>query len=197
MSKMSIDEIKTQLKKVLTEERYNHTISTVYTAQCLAMRYSCNLEKAKRAALLHDCAKCLPREEMFDLAEKAGYRISDIHRKRPDMLHAKVGSYLARVVYGEDDEDVLNAIRYHTTGRPHMSLLEKIIYLADYIEPDRKYHEEIVSTRKLAFMDLDIALEKCLREILEYLRECNYVIDPATEETYQHFYNIIYQNMFD
>ena len=197
MLKMSTDEIKAQLKNVLTEDRYNHTISTAYTAQCLAMRYSCDLGKVKRAALLHDCAKCLSSDELFDLAEKAGYKISDLERKRPDMLHAKVGSYVARVMYGEEDEDILSAIRYHTTGRPHMSLLEKIIYLADYIEPDRNYHKEIVSTRKLAFIDLDMALEKCTREILEYIKECNYVIDSATEETYQYFYNIIYQNMFE
>jgi predicted HD superfamily hydrolase involved in NAD metabolism len=191
METMCSADIKKRLVIELDEIRYIHSVSTAYTAQCLAMRYDCDLKKAKLAGILHDCAKCMPNDKKLILAENIGLTISSVERKKPDLLHAKLGEYLAKEVYGVNDIEVLNAIRYHTTGRPNMTMLEKIIYLADYIEPERRFHEEITGTRQLAFVDIDRAIEKCTREILEYLKECKIEIDESSKETYSYYYNII------
>lgn len=102
------------------------------------------------------------------LAEKNGLEITELERNNPFMLHAKVGAMLAKVKYDIDDEEVLGAIRWHTTGKPNMNLLEKIVYVADYIEPRRDKAPNLKEIRKLAFMDLDLALLKILEDTLGY-----------------------------
>lgn len=110
-----------------------------------------------------------------------------MERKNPFLLHAKVGAYLAREKYGIKDPDILNAIQNHTTGRKNMSLLEKIIFVADYIEPGRKHAPNLAEVRKLAFMDIDRALLMILRDTLQYLKASGGDIDPMTEETWRYY----------
>ena len=156
-----IDLIRT-LEQELNYKRFVHTLAVAGTAASLAMCYGADIEKAEIAGLLHDCAKCLDVRKMQRLCEKAGLEISPYERSSGSLLHSKAGSVLAAEKYGVTDPDLLNAIRYHTTGRPGMSLLEKIIFVADYIEPGRFSAKNLPLVRKMAFADIDRC--ECPRE---------------------------------
>ena len=150
-----IEKISKKLKKELNEDRYRHTQGVMYTSAALAMRYDVDMRKALLAGLLHDCAKCIPGNKKIEMCEKYNLDITDIERKNPSLLHAKLGAYLAKDKYDIDDEEILIAIQSHTTGRPDMNLLEKIIYIADYIEPGRRELPNMAEVRHLAFENID------------------------------------------
>lgn len=187
MKAVDTDKIKKSLGKELDTKRYDHTIGVADTAACMAMSLGADIEKAYVAGLLHDCAKCMSDKKRVEICKKNGLGINPVEAKRPALLHAKVGAYLAKQEYGITDKDILNAICYHTTGRPNMSLLEKIVFTADYIEPGRKQAPNLEEIRRLAFSDLDRAIIKILKDTLDYLAEGNGEIDPATAETYEYY----------
>lgn len=118
------------------------------------------------------------------VAEKHGLEITEIEQKNPFMLHAKVGALLAEKKYDIEDQEVLSAIRWHTTGKPDMTLLEKIVYVADYIEPKRDKAPNLKEVRKMAFVDLDQALLKILEDTLNYLGDSPDEVDMMTKATY-------------
>lgn len=187
-----IEKISKKLMKELDEDRYRHTQGVMYTSAALAMRYGADLKKALLAGLLHDCAKCIPGHTKIKMCEKYNLEISEIERKNPSLLHAKLGAYLAKDKYDIEDEEILMAIRSHTTGRPGMSLLEKIVYIADYMEPGRKELPNMMDVRHLAFEDIDKCLYRILHEIpWMYLKAQDMPIDQTTEKTYQ-YYNELY-----
>ena len=103
------------------------------------------------------------------------------------MLHAKLGAFLARKKYDIEDEEILNAIRWHTTGRPEMTLLDKIVYIADYIEPKRDKAPHLPMIRQKAFVDLDEALVMILRDTLGYLGDSPEHVDSMTKKTYDYY----------
>ena len=109
--------------------------------------------------------------------------------KTPHLLHAKVGAYLAEYEYGVTDEDILNAIRFHTTGKPGMTMLEKIVFIADYIEPNRRMLKGLPRCRALAFENLDMAMYEILKSTLEYLcgQEETEGIDETTRSAYEYY----------
>ena len=181
-----IDLIRT-LEQELNYKRFVHTLAVAGTAAFLAMCYGADIEKAEIAGLLHDCAKCLDVRKMQRLCEKAGLEISPYERSSGSLLHSKAGSVLAAEKYGVTDPDLLNAIRYHTTGRPGMSLLEKIIFVADYIEPGRFSAKNLPLVRKMAFADIDEALLKILYDTLVYLNSTGNTVDPMTQKTYDYY----------
>lgn len=187
---MEQKKIRKQLEKNLDAKRYEHTLGVAYTAAALAMCHGGDIEKATVAGLLHDCAKCLSDEKRISICEKNHLPINDIERRNPSLLHAKAGCILATTEYDVEDSEIIDAIRSHTTGRPGMTLLEKIIFVADYIEPGRNKAENLGEVRPLAFRDLDEALWLILRDTLAYLRESDNEadIDPMTQETFE-FYN--------
>lgn len=187
MSEYDIKKLMKDMKKCQDKKRFQHTLGVSYTAAALAMRYGEKLEKAQAAGILHDCAKCLTDTKILSMCEKYSVAISEFERQSPYLLHGKLGAFLALEKYGIQDEDILNAIRYHTTGRPNMSLLEKIVFVADYIEPQRKTAAHLDEIRRIAFMDIDEALCIILRETLSYLKKSDKKIDATTEQTY-HFY---------
>lgn len=191
---MKRQEIEKQLKKELDKERFSHTMGVMYTAAALAMAHNADMEQALYAGLLHDCAKCIPNDEKITLCEQYQITISDAERKSPFLLHAKLGAYYAKMIYGIEDNDILHAIKVHTTGEPEMNLLDKIIYIADYIEPNREQAPNLTFIRKLAFEDLDKAMEKILSDTLQYLTEKGGEIDPLTQETYHYFHDIVSTN---
>lgn len=191
---MKRQEIEKQLKKELDKERFSHTMGVMYTAAALAMAHDADMEQALYAGLLHDCAKCIPNDEKIALCEQYEITISDAERKSPSLLHAKLGAYYAKMIYGIEDNDILHAIKVHTTGEPEMNLLDKIIYIADYIEPNREQAPNLTFIRKLAFKDLDKAMEKILSDTLQYLTEKGGEIDPLTQETYHYFHDIVSTN---
>lgn len=158
---MKIEEIKEKLKSSLSKKRYIHSLNVMETACQLAKRYNMDVGKAALAGLLHDCARKLDKQGMLGLCEKYGIIIDNISLSQPVLLHGPVGSFVARDDYEVDDEEVLSAIYYHTTGKEDMSLLDKIIYIADFIEPGREY-KDVEKVRELAFEDVDKALLKVL-----------------------------------
>ncbi len=181
-------DLRKKMEKVQDGKRFEHTLGVEFTAAALAMRYGCSVTDAQTAGLLHDCAKCLSDEKRVKICERNGIPMSDVERRNPFLLHAKVGAYLAREKYGiRSQPEILDAISYHTTGRENMSLLDKIIFVADYIEPGRRHAPNLPEVRRLAFEDLDRAVLQILADTLEHLKETNGEIDPMTETVY-HYY---------
>ena len=187
MKNTDVRKIRKAMKKVQDAKRYEHTLGVAYIATALAMRYGGSLKSAELAGLLHDCAKCMTDEKRLAICEKHNISINEIERRNPFLLHAKVGSFFAMEEYHIYDADIINAILNHTTGRPGMSLLEKIIFIADYIEPSRKNAPNLEEIRKLAFLDLDQCLVIVLGNILEYLESTDGEIDPMTRKTFEFY----------
>jgi len=181
------------LKKHLTKERYEHTLGVAYTASSLAMRYNPQpdnatfAQKALIAGLLHDCAKCMENEKKLKICNKHNIAYSQIELENPYLLHGKVGAYIAASKFEIQDKDILGAITWHTTGKPNMSLLEKIIFVADYIEPSRRPLPELDLIRQMAFTDIDSAVTKILYNTLHYLEEKGSPIDSMTQKTYDSY----------
>ena len=140
----------------LKHKRIPHVLGTEQEAIRLAERYGADVEKARVGALLHDCTKKLDMAEQLALCAHYGIRLDDLERQALKLLHAKTGAAIARDVFGVDEE-IYCAILWHTTGRPGMTLLEKILYLADYIEPSRDF-PGVDKLRKVCYEDLDKGL---------------------------------------
>ncbi len=185
--KNRITHLRKEMEKALEPKRYEHTLGVTYTAAALAMRYDEDLNKAQIAGLLHDCAKNLSNEKRVHICEKHHIKISPAEEKNPFLLHAKVGSFLARKDYGIEDPEILDAITWHTTGRPGMTKLDKIIYIADYIEPGRCQAPNLEEVRRLAFVDLDACLYRILKDSLDYLNTTGMEIDPSTQKTFDYY----------
>ncbi len=180
-------DIQEQLKETLGEKRFEHTQGVMYTAASLAMRYGIPMQQAQLAGLLHDCAKAIPDEEKLELCKKYGIIVSEVEKENPSLLHAKLGAYLAREKFGVADEEILHAIYVHTTGEPGMNTLDKIIFIADYIEPNRDSQPNLEYVRKVAFWDLNQAMEGILYDTLKYLEQSEKKIDPMTQKTYEYY----------
>ena len=187
----TITKMQKRLKKHLDRERYEHTLGVMYTAGALAMRYECDLEQALTAGLLHDCAKCIPGEKKIRMCDKYHLHVSEVELANPSLLHARLGAFLAAKRYHVDDKTVINAIACHTTGRPEMTLLDKIIYIADYIEPARNKAPRLAEIRKIAFENLDLCMYEILHDTLEYLDDDPQDIDQATIQAYNYYSDLI------
>lgn len=191
MNQIKLEQIKTKVKQVLKPTRYEHTLGVMYTAGALAMRYHEDMYNALFAGILHDCAKGFPESAILSLCNSFRIPITDVERKNPGLLHAKLGARLAQREYGISDDYILDAICYHTTGRPNMSLLDKIIYVADYIEPNRCEAPNLDEKRRLAFEDIDECPYAILEDTVAYLKQKDAVIDPMTEETYLYYKKVL------
>lgn len=154
---MTIEKMKEKLKAMLTAERYEHSLGVAGSAKQLAERYGENEAEAVVAGLLHDCAKDIDSREILSQCRKFGIEADEISLTTPRLLHGLLGSEYARNIYGIDNERILNAIRTHTTGSENMDLLQKIIFIADFIEPGRKFGN-VGDLRRLAFENLDKAV---------------------------------------
>lgn len=187
MNQYNIPKMLRKLKKELDDDRYRHTLGVMYTSAALAMRYDADLEKAQVAGLLHDCAKCIPNEKKIKMCEKHQIPITRVEQGAPFLLHSKLGAYLARTKYEVEDEEILQAIVWHTTGKPEMTLLEKIVFLADYIEPMRWKASNLEEIRRIAFLDLDEAVYMTLRDTLLYLEKGTGEVDEMTRMAYEFY----------
>ena len=143
----------------------------MFTAASMAMVWGEDLEKARVAGLLHDCAKCIPNKKKITMCEKNKIEITEFERNNPFLIHAKLGAFLAKDKYKVEDPEILSAITWHTTGKEDMTLLEKIIYIADYIEPARNKAPHLTRLRKLAFTDIDECMYEILKDSMAYLSE--------------------------
>lgn len=175
------------LKNELDSARYEHTIGVMHTAGCLAMRYGADLDRALLAGLLHDCAKCISHADKLRICEENHIEITKTERRNLGLLHAKVGAFLAKEKYQVTDSEILDAITVHTTGKPAMTLLEKIIYIADYMEPGRDKAANLPLVRSLAFKDINECLYVILKDSVAYLKTRNIPIDPMTEHTFLYY----------
>lgn len=180
-------EIRKDLSKKLKKERFEHTIGVMYTAASLAMCYGENIQKALTAGLLHDCGKYCSANDQIKLCRKYNIRLTEAELKMPALIHAKLGAYLARHEYAIKDQDILDAITYHTTGRPGMTLLEKIIYIADYIEPNRKIIPGLDEIRGIVFQDIDRAVYLSAQNTVRYLDGGGKAVDPMTISTCKYY----------
>jgi putative nucleotidyltransferase with HDIG domain len=158
---MHIEEIKKELEIELGQRLYRHSIGTMEEAEKLASLYGCDISKARIAGLLHDCGKI---------------------RCKDNLKHAKKSAELAQTKFGVKDKSIINAIMHHTTGRVNMTFLEKIIFIADKIEPNRHY-EGVEEIRKEAYNNIDEAMIKSLESTIEYVKNRNMVLDMESVNT--------------
>lgn len=186
---MDLNLLREKVRETQTDRRYGHTLGVADTAACLAMRYEYSMEKAYIAGLLHDNAKCLEDQVLLEECRKNHLPVNKVEEKNPYLLHGKLGALYAEEKYFVFDDEILSAITYHTTGRPEMGLLEKIIFTADYIEPGRRPLPNLDHIRHVAFMDLDEAVYLILESTLNYLQSISDAdnIDGQTVETYKYY----------
>ena len=164
----------------LKPKRMPHVLGTEQEAVRLAERYGADVTKARIAALLHDCTKKLDMDEQLALCKKYHIPLDELERKALKLLHSKTGAAIARDVFAVDD-DVYNAILYHTTGKPDMTLLEKIIYLADYIEPTRDF-PGVEALRRTVYEDLDRGLLMGLTMTIDEMEEMGNPVHHMTRD---------------
>ncbi|KOO43850.1 bis(5'-nucleosyl)-tetraphosphatase (symmetrical) YqeK [Priestia koreensis] len=179
---MNRDKALAIVKEQITEHRYQHTIGVMETAIQLAKLYGVDEKKAETAAIFHDYAKFRSKDEMEQIIRTENMP-EDLLVHNAELWHAPVGAYLVEKEVGITDPDILSAIRYHTSGRTDMTLLEKVIYLADYIEPGRHF-PGVDEVRETAKVDLDQALVQSLRNTISFLLKKSQMVYPDTIYTY-------------
>ncbi|MGL4521194.1 MAG: bis(5'-nucleosyl)-tetraphosphatase (symmetrical) YqeK [Bacilli bacterium] len=169
---------------LLTEKRYKHTLAVVETAEKLALHYAADVEKCKFAALAHDVCKCMSIKKQKELIKmnRAFHYVLD-HNK--EIYHGFAGDVLL-TSWGITDNDILEAVRYHTSGAPNMGTISKIVYIADYIEPNRAF-PGVEEARALAFTDLDDCMRYILKQTIGYLVKKEQTIFPLSVDTYNAF----------
>ncbi len=165
---IDMNKAKEKLQSALSIGRYKHTLGVVETAEKLAVFYGVEVEKAKIAALLHDCAKDYPSELTTRLCKECHIKIDDVIRKNINLAHGFLGAKVAKKEYEVHDKEILDAIKYHTFGRENMTLLDKIIFIADYIEPNREDFAGLTEVRKLAYEDIDKAMIVALQTTIQF-----------------------------
>lgn len=189
------EDVKKELKSLLKPTRYEHVLSVAQTAVYMAIAHSEDPVKAYTAGLLHDCAKYMDNEQMLEAARYHNITLSDVERRVVQLVHAKVGAVMARQKYGITDQNIIDSIFYHTTGHPNMTKLEKIIYIADVVEPLRDWGSEnntLNLLRSVALTDLDKCLFLVLEHTISYLSSTSKDdIDSITVQTYEYYKQII------
>ena len=180
---LSFDEIQLRVSQWLSKKRFKHTLGVVESATHLAKLYGVDVEKARLAALLHDCAKELPLQDMQNLVKSESYDADQELLSNGNLLHGLAGMIRAKKEFSIFDDEVLEAIRVHTTGKVHMSTLDKVIFLADYIEPNRNF-PGVERAREIAHVSLNQAVAYETAHTVEHLAHKGLPIFPQTIETY-------------
>lgn len=176
LARLSLEELRCVALSMLEPSRIPHVLGTEETAAQLAVRWGVDEETARRAALLHDCTKAFNMEQHLVLCRQYNVEPDQWERKVESLLHALTGATVAKYIFGVSSE-IESAIRFHTTGKADMTVLEKIIYLADYIEPTRSFRD-LTEVRKLAMEDLDRACLMSFTMSVEHLEEKGYMVHP-------------------
>lgn len=176
---MDREKIKEQLEKMISPQRYIHSLNVMHTAKSLCEALQEDSDRAVIAGLLHDCAKDIPGESILDLCEKYDVKVDNICRVQPKLLHGPLGAALAEDVFKIRDEAVLCAISCHTTGKENMSLLDKIVFIADYIEPDRNF-PGVNEIRRIVNTDINKAIIVSLERVIKHVMLKGGLIHPDT-----------------
>lgn len=164
---LKLDFYKDRLKGMLNHKRYEHSLGVMNTAMQLATVHGADAERAALAGLLHDCARCVPEDILVEMAREFNLSMHEVDLALPVLLHAPVGARLARRDFGVQDEAVLRAVAVHTLGDKHMTLLDKVLFVADKVEPGRHY-QNVDKLRTLAKQDIDRALLSCYDMSVSY-----------------------------
>lgn len=170
-------EIKNKLKNSLSEQRYIHSLGVADEAKRLAKLYGVDEEKAYLAGLLHDCAKGIATDKQIEECSKRGVELDEWTRKCPQVAHGFLGVEIAKTEYGISDNEILNAVKYHTVGGDDMNTLDKIIYIADMTERNRDF-EGVDVLRKAVDKDLDEAILISVSQQFELQGKRRGVIHP-------------------
>jgi len=184
----SQEEIISKLSSLLSPHRFRHVLGVANLAAGIAMAHGrVDINTFLYAGLLHDCAKYMKYDEMLLFAKEHELDVTPYLGKMSFQLHAVLGEYIAKTVYGVSDVDILNAIRYHTVGHLNMSFLEKCIFLADYLEPSRDFPAEptLTQMRKMAFFDVDKTLYYVMKNKLAHIKSCGTTLDDTTEQVFE------------
>ena len=186
---VSLNEARDWAKEKMRPKRFEHTLRVMSQACEIAKHWNVDTYKAALSALLHDNARDLGLDKLLKLVKSYKIKLTCLEKSQPVLLHASVGAELARVELGIEDEVVLNAVRYHTTARARMAMLEKTIYLADYTEPERSF-AGIEKVRRLVFEDVNDALKTALDQSIVYVVKRKRLIHPRTVDAR----NWLYEN---
>jgi len=188
-----IEKIKKDLKEKLSENRYEHSLRVADYCKRLAKIYNADENKAYLSGLVHDCAKNM--EEYYMLNNKVN---SDIifdteEKNNPKIQHGPIGSVVCKNIYGIVDDEILSGVRYHTTAKENMSMIEKILFISDKIEPNRKY-DTVEELRKLADYNIDEAIIKFLNDSFDYLEKKSERIHPLSIRARDYLVNMRWFN---
>jgi predicted HD superfamily hydrolase involved in NAD metabolism len=190
---MNFEEYKAVIKPFLSEKRYHHSICVSEAAVKLAKRYGADPLKAQTAGILHDIMKDLPPEQQLEKMKQYGIKLTEIELAAPKLWHAMLGAeYIKNELHIEDTE-ILNAVRYHTTGRKNMTPLERVLFMADFISADRDY-PGVEELRKAAHKDMNTALLEGLSYTIADLANNKKPIHPDTFEAYNQIAMIMKEN---
>ncbi len=187
LEKIDIIALEEKLVTMLTPERYQHSLGVMQTAEKMAKRFGVDVTKARLAGLLHDCAKDIDKGEMVALCDKLGVELDPVKREQRSLIHADLGAKMLETEFGIEDPEIISAVKFHTLGRANMTDLEKILYLADVIEPNRKPYEGIDTLRQLCESNLDCAMLFAIDRSVEYVRHRHKKLHSQTLETQQYF----------
>lgn len=193
---MTTEQMKEKLSTMLTDHRFNHSLGVMETAVKMAERFGVEVKKAEIAGLLHDCAKQIDRAEQVKMCEERNIFLDSIKRENTALIHAELGASLAESEFMITDSDVLNAIRYHTLGRANMSDLEKILYLADIIEPNRKEFEGLNELRRLCEKNLDEATLYGLELNIAHIFRKGRALHTQTIEAERFYRNLLHKEAY-
>ncbi len=183
---MTLQQARQLAKKNQSKKRYQHTLNVQAMAVALAKQYGADPDKAALAALLHDSVKELPQEDLLHILTKNAIIAGDTKNRPVPVWHGVCASILAQTEWGVTDADICSAIACHTTGKPNMGKLDKIIYLADMLCEERDF-DGIEPLRKLAWHNLDAAMGACLAHTLQFVSQSGKPVDPISVAAYQDY----------
>ncbi len=188
-AKMSFSELDAEMQQILPRKRYLHSVAVAHLAASYASSLGYDPERALLAGILHDCAKAYSDEQLVADCDRFSIPVTEVERRNGFLLHGKLGAFYARTKYYITDVEILSAISYHTTGRPGMTDLEKVVFLADYLEPFRTQptKPDLNEIRRIAFCDIDKAVYLALQNTLRYLASTGQETDLTTAETYEEY----------
>lgn len=185
--KMTLEAMEQKLVGMLTPARYTHSLGVMETAVKMAQRFGADPEKARLAGLLHDCAKDIDFDEMLPLCDKLGVALDPVKREQKGLIHADLGAKLLETEFGITDPEIIGAVKYHTLGRENMTDLEKILYLADMIEPNRRSYDGLEELRRLCKTNLNCAMLFGVERSIDHIRHKRKKLHSQTLAAQQYF----------
>lgn len=179
---MDVEELKNEISARMPMKRYEHVLRVAETAKSLAKNYQVSVDKAEQSALFHDIAKFMDKQalRLILVKENLDHRLLSFHH---ELWHGPVGAVIAKLDFGIEDEEILNAVRYHTTGRAGMSPLEKVVYIADMIEPGRNF-PGVDQLREIAMKDIDEVMGACIHQSVKFLVSKGVPVFPDSIDCY-------------